>query len=104
MNKKDTKNNKIISFTYVGKERKFVTNLFINTIIKISYKTKNTIDKLLAYKQEYHIDKCNRKGIYTLKVPDCGKRYWGQTGRSFNTRFQEHLQSYKHQNQTSIFV
>jgi len=104
VNKKDTNNNKWISFTYVGKETKFLTKLFTNTKINISYKTKNTTDKLLTYKQQECIDKCNGKGIYALKVPDCGKRYLGQTDRSFNTRFKEHLQSYKHQNENSKFV
>ena len=52
VNKKDTNNNKRISFTYVGKETKFITKFFINTNINISYKTKNTIGKLFAYKQQ----------------------------------------------------
>jgi len=79
VNKKDTNNNKRISFTYVGKETKFITNLFINTKINISYNTKNTAEKLLAYKQQECINKCNGKGIFALKVPDCGKRHLGQT-------------------------
>jgi hypothetical protein len=52
VNKKDTNNSKKISFTYVGKETKFITKFFINTNINISYKTKNTIEKLLPYKQQ----------------------------------------------------
>jgi hypothetical protein len=51
-NKKDTNNNKLISFIYVGKETKFITKLFRNTNINVSYKTKNTKEKLLAYKQQ----------------------------------------------------
>jgi len=61
VNKKDTNDNKRISFTYVGKETKFVAKLFLNTKINISYKTKNTTDKLLAYKQQECIDKYNGK-------------------------------------------
>ena len=42
---------------------KIITKLFRNTNINISYKTKNTIEILLAYKQQEYIDKYNRNGI-----------------------------------------
>jgi hypothetical protein len=74
----------------VDKETKVITKLFRN--INISYKTKNTIEKLLVYKQQECIDKYNENGINALKRPDCGERYLGKTGRSFKTRFKEHSQ------------
>jgi hypothetical protein len=52
MNKNSTSNNKWVSFTYVGKETKFITKLFKNTNVRISYMAKNTIEKLLAFRQQ----------------------------------------------------
>jgi hypothetical protein len=34
-------------FTYVGKETKYITKLFKNTTVRITYTTHNTIHKLL---------------------------------------------------------
>jgi hypothetical protein len=36
-------------------------------------------------------DKFNRSDIYHLTSPDGGKKYNGQTGRSFLKRYNEHL-------------
>ena len=36
---------------------KFIKKFFINTKIDISYKTKNIIEILLAYKQQEYIDR-----------------------------------------------
>jgi len=103
MNKNGTSNNKLVSFTYVCKETKFITKLLNNTNISISYTATNTIQKLLAFKQQECIDKYSGNGIYALKCPDFGKRYVGQIERSFTTRFKEHLHSYKYKHQNSKF-
>jgi hypothetical protein len=34
-------------------------------------------------------------GIYQISCPTCNKKYTGQIGRSFNTRFREHLRDFK---------
>ena len=60
-----------------------------------SYITTNTIKTLSAYKQHENADKYSNNGIRALKYPDCGKKYLGQTGRPFRTRFKERLLSYK---------
>ena len=71
--------NEWISFTYVGKETKFITNLFRNTKLNISYRIKNTTEKHLTYKQWECITECNGNGIYALKCPGYGKHYLEQT-------------------------
>jgi hypothetical protein len=38
-------------------------------------------------------DKC---GVYKLKCGSCPGVYLGQTGRSFRTRFKEHMSDIKH--------
>jgi hypothetical protein len=83
-------------------ENTFVIKLFKNTTIIISYKTKNTIGKLLDLKKkkkkEEATEKYNKNCINVLECPDRGKRYLGQPGRSLRIRFKEHVLSYKNQN------
>ena len=47
------------------------------------------------------MDKYSNTGILTSKYPDCDKKYLGQTGRPFRTRFKERLLSYKQENRNS---
>jgi hypothetical protein len=42
---------KCAKFTYIGKETKFITKLFNDSSVKISFTTQNTIGKLLSLKQ-----------------------------------------------------
>jgi hypothetical protein len=41
-------------------------------------------------------DKYDRSGVYKLKSESCPKVYIGQTGRSFNVRFKEHISDIVH--------
>jgi hypothetical protein len=102
MIKNGTSNNKYVSFTYVLKT-KFITSLFNNINVYIFYTATNTVEKRLAFQQQWCIDKCSGNGTYELKCPDIGKRCVGQMERSFTNRFKEHLQSYKQQHQNSKF-
>jgi len=77
------------TFTYIGKETTFITNLFRKTNKKFTFRTKNSIQNLLMHKQQTS-DIYSRSGVYKLTCPDCGKGYVGQTCRSFTTRFREH--------------
>ena len=65
--------------------------MLINININVSYKTNDTTEKFLAYKQEECIDKYHENGTYTLKYLDCGKRYLGQRGRPFEVRFKKNI-------------
>jgi len=40
------------TFTYVGKETTYITNLFKKTDMKIAFRTNNTIQKLLMHNQQ----------------------------------------------------
>jgi hypothetical protein len=44
--KLNTPNTKWVKFTYVGKETKFITQLFRNTTLKIAFTTQNTCNRL----------------------------------------------------------
>jgi hypothetical protein len=48
----DNSQEKWITPTYGGKEVKYLAKLLTGTNVKITYKTSNTIDKILAYKKD----------------------------------------------------
>lgn len=60
------------SLAYVGKVTKFITKLFTDTNVNISYRTNNTTEKLLVYRQYATRINTIKNGIYSLKCPDCG--------------------------------
>jgi hypothetical protein len=81
-------------FTYMGKETTAITKVFKNTKIMVTYSTNNTLRKLLTKKHQPHKNKYENSGIYQITWPTCNMKYTGQTGRSFSTRFQEHLRDF----------
>jgi hypothetical protein len=91
------------SFTYVGKETTFITNLFKKTDLKIALHTKNTIQKLLMPKPQTS-DTYTCSGAYKLTCPDCNKAYIGQTGRSFKERLKEHKYAFKTKSHMSNYA
>jgi hypothetical protein len=42
--------------------------------------------------------------VYQLQCADCPRRYVGQTGRTFKTRFKEHIRDIKNNGQNSKFA
>jgi hypothetical protein len=48
-------------------------------------------------------DKYNRSGIYEMKFLDCPLKYVGQTGRTFKTRYIEHIHDVKCNNSNSRY-
>jgi hypothetical protein len=100
-------NNKSLwaKFTYTGKETKFITKLFKETSVRISYTTNNTLRKHLFMKPNHsHQNQYEKSGTYQLTRPDCKKKYVSQTGRSFQKRFQEHFRDFKYNNYKSKFA
>jgi hypothetical protein len=91
------------TFTYVGKETTFITNLFKKTDVGIALRTNNTIQRLLVQSQQTS-DKYTQSGVYKLTYPDCNKAYVGQTGRNFTVRFNEHKNAFKTNSHTSNFA
>ena len=92
------------TFTYIGRQTKFITKLFKNTNLKISFKTENAIAKLLTQNNKNtNFNKFHKSGIYQLKCQGCNKKYIGQTGRPFHVRFKEHFRDFKYGNRKSKF-
>jgi len=91
--------------TYVGNETKFITKMFKNLPTKITFTTSNSIGRLLSTKPNHNSNSAlDNSGIYRLTCPDCQMKYVGQTGRSFQTRFQEHYRDFRHNNAKSKFA
>jgi hypothetical protein len=98
-----TTTHKWASFTYIGKETTFITNLLKKTDLKVASRTNNTIQRLLM-PQLQPPDKYARSRVYKLICPNCNKAYVGQTGRSFTMRFKEHKYAFKTNNHTSNYA
>jgi hypothetical protein len=47
------------------------------------------------------IDKYEKSGIDQMKCMDCPLKYIGQTGRTFYTRYKEHIQAVRNNNRNS---
>jgi predicted transcriptional regulator len=79
-------------FTYIGREIKTITKLFKDANINIAYKTHNTIEHILRPKLSTTDNIYNNSGIfYQLNCLECPKKYIGRTGRTFKTRYKEHI-------------
>jgi hypothetical protein len=91
------------TFTYVGKETLYITNIIRKTHHNIAFRTTNTIGNLLSSKT-HAPDKFSRSGVYKLTCPDCHKAYVGQTGRQFSTRYKEHQTFFRNKNNSSNFA
>ncbi|PNF33207.1 hypothetical protein B7P43_G11691 [Cryptotermes secundus] len=87
------------TLTYSGKEVRKIKRLFRDTKIKLAFSTQNTIQNILKPKSQ--MDKYNRSGIYQIKCLDCPLKYAGQTGRTFKTRYKEHIHDIKSNNSNS---
>jgi hypothetical protein len=97
-------NNKWVKFTYTGKETRYITKLFKGTDVKIAFRTNNSIKNVLKPKPTNEHSKYNLPGVYKLKCKDCPLQYIGQTGRSFNTRYKEHIRAIRYNKETSGYA
>jgi hypothetical protein len=103
---KTTSTQKWATFTYVGKETTYITNLFKNTDLNIAMRTNNSIQKILMHNKQLtnKTDKYTQSGVYKRTCPDCNKAYVGQTGRNFWARFNEHKAAFRTNSQNSNFA
>jgi hypothetical protein len=93
-------NKKWATLTYFDKETYRISKIFKDSNMQITFKTKNNLQYLL-HQPTRNKDVYEQSGIYQLNYTDCGRTYTGQTGRSFDKRYEEHLQSYKYNPQNS---
>jgi hypothetical protein len=86
-----SRNNKYITLKYGNTLNYKVSNILKNHGYTVSYKTTNKLQDLINPLNAPTGDKFDGSGVYKIHCNECPKYYIGQTGRSFRTRFKEHL-------------
>jgi hypothetical protein len=100
--KQEEKKLKRAIFTYTGPHVRKITKLFHSAEVKTAFTTKHTIQKLLrTHQNQTNFNGC---AVYQLECGDCNRKYVGQTGRSFHTRFKEHKGDFDNNNNKSLFA
>jgi hypothetical protein len=66
----------------------------VNCGTQYQYFKSRNIKHLLRINENRN-DKYNLSGVYQLQCADCPLKYIGQTGRTFKTRFKEHVRNIK---------
>jgi hypothetical protein len=82
------------TITYVGKEVNSIARTLRKFNINVAYKCRNTLGHWLKHKPanlKTNTEKYEACGMYNIKCRSCHSTYIGQTGRSFKTRFKEHV-------------
>jgi hypothetical protein len=100
---RETPTLKWATFTYYSSSVRTITKLFRNTNVKVAYRTTNTIKNLLKPKITIK-DIYDQSGVYQLSCNDCPLKYIGQTGRTFNTRYKEHIHAIRTNRQQSKYA
>jgi hypothetical protein len=90
--------------TYIGRETRYVTKLFKNADVKVTYTTNNNLGRLSSSKTDQKSDKYDGSWVYQLECPTWKKKYIGQTGRPFRVRFRKHYNDYRHEHNRSKFA
>lgn len=84
-----TNNKPYVSALYTNLAPKILTNTFNKINYKIGFRTNNNILKILQPKKISPLE--DKTGVYKLTCDSCNSFYIGQTGRSFQIRFNEHI-------------
>ena len=84
---------KFITLTHHNKSTQKIAKIIKKLKYNIAYTTNNTLKRHLTNKITHNTkhEKHTSTGFYKLKCNNCPKYYIGQTGRSFKTRFIEHI-------------
>ena len=81
-----------------------ISTLIPNISVKVTYRTKNNLGKLLKPHNIPEPNKYEKNGVYQLECLTCNKVYTGQTGRPFRVRYREHYDDFKYSNNKSTFA
>jgi hypothetical protein len=93
------------TFTYFGPETRTINKLFKNTDVGILFRTKNNIKHHFRIKRSTtEKEKYNLSGVHKLQCTECPRKYIEQTGRTFKTRYKEHIRDIKKSGQYSKFA
>jgi len=79
-----------------------VTNIFKQTAVKIAFRGKNTLARLVKTTNTTRTPTPNKPGIYQLTCSTCNLAYICQTSRDLKTRYHEHIRYIKNNNPQSV--
>ena len=85
---------KWVTFTYFSQQIKQIANIFRNTKLQISYRSKNTLSKYLMTTKPIAKD-LQKSSVYEITCHTCKQKYVGETSRDFHTRCIEHCRYIK---------
>lgn len=100
---KSEENKRWYTMTYNNKYTHRISNIFRKQGIKIAHQTNNSLQKHFPKSIE-NTDPYRKSGIYQLKCNTCDGRYIGQTRRTFDTRYKEHVRAWKYKTSHSTFA
>lgn len=98
------KNEKWATFTFISPNIRKVTNLFKQAGVKIAFRGKNTLARLVKTTSTTRTPPHNKPGIYQLKCNTCNLSYIGQTSRNLKTHYHEHIRYIKNNNPQSTYA
>ena len=78
------------SLLYIGPDSDKLARMLRNNDIHVAFRTNNTIRRAICNAKE-GTDIERKSGVYKLVCDGCNGCYVGQTGRSFITRYKEHI-------------
>lgn len=88
-----------ISIPYSGQLSNTVNNIFSKYNITTAFTSQKNVGRIL-FNAKQHTDIHRNCGVYQLNCPDCNAVYIGETGKSFEIRYSQHVKTHK---QTSNF-
>ena len=88
---------------YISPQTHKVTNTS-NTNIRMAYKCSSTIANTIKPARDHRTPPHNKWGIYQLSCNTCNQSYVGQTSRSLNIQFQEHIRYIRYNNPQSAYA
>ena len=99
------KNNyKWATFTYSTPLIRRVTNVFKHTNLRISYRSRNSLQQLLNPTPKPQSIPYNRSGVYALSCNTCNLKYIAQTSQSLKFRYQEHIRYIRNNDPRSAYA
>jgi hypothetical protein len=81
------------SLIYLGSVSERICKTLKKHDMHVAFNTNNSLRMLCNGKDKFN--KQQKSGVYKLDCGECNSTYIGQTGRSFNTRYKEHISAYR---------
>lgn len=84
------------SVLYVGVISERIARVLRDNGVHVAFRTNNTIRRVVCNgKEKTELGK--KSGVYKLTCDECGGVYVGQTGRSFEIRYKEHMSAVRNE-------